>query len=359
MMKTFTPFILIALVWSSAAATTCNYTQEVYCKQHCINATDFDVSIEACESQGKSLQCMNPRGQVSDGSDGDDHNGDFFPACASPDAQGVTDFPTLPDYPCNDEACTDFAQVYETTDYANTITLPGGSGALFQFSLVDGEILKGRLAFNGIFGFLAFGFIGPEYPKRNPMHGGKVILAMNGGNYTASEGLDLSLGPQVNEYIISPKKGALPFRFWQTPFVDGEGSEGGGDEAGGGGGGGGAIATSRGAGHRELHELNVQTSENGCYTSLTFEVEDIGGQYLNLTGTDTFMWSANDVDTYMQYHGSNRGLFTITWSEIVPSAAAAPEQAAPSGANTKTKSSGTMATSLAAVFLAVLIAAIV
>jgi hypothetical protein len=353
-MKTLTASILISLVWSSAAATTCNYTQEVYCKQHCINATDFGVSIETCESQGKLLQCMNPRGQVSDGSDGDDHNGDFFPACASPDAPSVTDFPTLPDYPRNDDLCTDFAQVYgETTEYANTIGLPGGSGALFQFSLVDGEILKGRLAFNGIFGYLAFGFIGPEYPKRNPMHGGKVILAMNGGNYTASEGLDLSLGPQVNEFIISAKKGALPFRFWQTPFEDEEES----DE---GGGGGSTTTTSRGAGHRDLHELNVQTSENGCYTSLMFQVEDIGGQYLNLTGTDTFMWSANDVDTYMQYHGSNRGLFTITWSEIMPSAAAAPEQAPTSSANTNTpKSSGTTVPTLAAVFFATLFATIV
>jgi hypothetical protein len=150
-----------------------------------MNATDYDLSIETCQAEGRLLQCLNPRGQVSDG----EKHGDFFPACASPDAGNVTDFPTLPDYPRRDELCTDFAEIYaDTTEYANTMNLTGGNGALFQFSLVDGDRLKGRLAFNGIFGYLSFGFVGPDYPTRNAMYEGRVLMAMRGGNYTASRG---------------------------------------------------------------------------------------------------------------------------------------------------------------------------
>jgi hypothetical protein len=195
----------------------CNDAEEILCAASCMNATEFNVSIESCQADGKVLKCMNPRGQVSDGT----LPGDFFPACASLDADNVTAFPTLPDYPRNDDLCTDFAQTYgDTTEYANTINLTNGNGALFQFSLVDGVTLKGRLAFNGIFGFLAFGLVGPEYPTSNPMLGGKVIVAMRGGNYSASEGLDLSLGPQVDEFVISTEYFA--FRHWQTPYSDQE-----------------------------------------------------------------------------------------------------------------------------------------
>jgi hypothetical protein len=178
-----------------------------------------------------------------------------------------------------------------TTEYTNTINLTGGHGALFQFSLVDGETLKGRLAFNGIFGCLSLGFVGPDYPARNAMYGEKVVMATRGGNYFASEGLKLSLGPQVDEFIISTD--FFAFRHWQVPHsveVDVKG---------------GTTTTSREAG-RELRKgsFDVQMSENLCYTALTFELPDIGGQPFNLTGTDTFLWAANDIDTYMQYHPS-------------------------------------------------------
>jgi hypothetical protein len=317
----------------SSAPTVCNFTEEVYCWHRCMNATEYDFSIETCQADGGSLQCMNPRGQVSDGN----VHGDFFPACASPDAGNVTEFPTLPDYPRKDELCTDFAMYADTTEYANTINLTGGNGALFQFSLVDGDALKGRLVFNGIFGYLAFGFVGPDYPTRNAMYEGRVLMAMRGGNYTASEGLDLTMDPQVEEFIISNE--TFSFRFWQTPYSEVEGA---------------VTATSRGAG-RQLHTSAVSSSEDGCYTALTFEVHDIAGQKFDLTGTDTFMWAANDVDTFMQYHGSNRGVFNITWSEIVPSAASEKTPSAEAPSASTPKSSGVMKLTSTAIFLAMLL----
>jgi hypothetical protein len=324
---------------SATAKTVCNFTEEVYCWHRCMNATEYDLSIETCAADGRLLQCMNPRGQVSDG----EKHGDFFPACASPDAGNVTDFPTLPDYPRRDELCTEFAEMYaDTTEYANTINLTGGNGALFQFSLDDGDTLKGRLAFNGIFGYLAFGFVGPDYPARNAMYQGRVIMAMRGGNYTASEGLDLTMGPQVEEFIISNE--TFSFRFWQTPYSEADVE-------------GGVTTTSRGAG-RQLHTTAVSPSEDGCYTALKFEVHDIAGQKFDLTGTDTFMWAANDVDTFMQYHGSSRGVFNITWSEIVPSDASkkAPSEKAPI-ANAP-KSSGVMKLTSTAIFFAMFLGAV-
>jgi hypothetical protein len=228
----------------------------------------------------------------------------------------------------------------DTTEYTNTINLTGGHGALFQFSLVDGETLQGRLAFNGIFRHLSFGFVGPDYPARNAMYGGKVVMVTRGGNYSASEGLDLSLGPQVDEFMISTD--FFAFRHWQVPYSNKVDVEGGTT----------ATTTSREAG-RELRKgsFDVQMSENLCYTALTFELQDIGGQPLNLTGTDTFMWAANDIDTYMQYHHGNRGTFNISSSKIV--------QADPvKQPNAETpQSSGRMVLTSAAIFVAMIVGA--
>jgi hypothetical protein len=136
------------------------------------------------------------------------------------------------------------------------------------------------------------------------MLGGKVIVAMRGDNYTASEGLDLDLGYKVDEFIINST--ARAFRHWQKPYSDASDADFPG------------TVTSRDAHRRRLSKgsFKVNVTDDGCYTYLRFEIHDIGGQYFQFEGTDTFMWAANDVDTFMQHHMDNRGIFTIDWNNV-------------------------------------------
>jgi hypothetical protein len=315
-----------------APLLTCNSSLEVFCWGSCMNATEFSVSPETCQGQGggMELKCVSPRGEVSDGTTW----GDFYPGCASPNAPNESAFPTLPEYPRNDASCTNFAQTYEAyPDYEYTVTLPDGNGALFQYTL-NGESLKARLAFNGLFGFLSVGFIGPQ---AFTMYEGKIILAMRGGNYTPENGLDLDLENEIGEYIMDATN--YDFRTWSTPYTDA--SLGDSDSS----------TTTSGAGRKLDNQASfaVKQSDDYCYTSLTFEVQSIAGQKFNLTGTDTFLWAANKVDTHMQWHWKDRGVFAINWlnqSATANLTVAPPMTTAtanpPTSSTTPSTSSGTM-----------------
>jgi hypothetical protein len=57
------------------------------------------------------------------------------------------------------------------------------------------------------------------------------------------------------------------------------------------------------------------TTNNACYTDLKFNASSIAGQPLTIGGKDEMIWAANNVDTFAQYHGKNRGVFNITWEK--------------------------------------------
>lgn len=277
---------------AGALNTTCQFEEEVFCWHRCMNATDYMTSVNQCQIQNQTLQCVNPRGQVSDG----DKHGDFYPFCANQDAENVTDFPTLPDSPRDDSLCTEFATKFGNSDgaYSNSISLTGGKGAFFQYSRT-GDTVEGRLAFNGIFGYLSVGFVG--WNPSNAMLDGRVIMAYKGGNYSAITGQDLELENTVEEFQIDSDQ--LHFRHWQEPYYVNSG----------------VSATQRNSGSRALNEQSYEVIEDECYTVLKFHVNEIAGQKFNFTGVDTLMWAANDVDYFAQYHGKNQGIFNITWAE--------------------------------------------
>jgi hypothetical protein len=276
---------------TNATTTTCENSDELYCWHQCMNVTTYQVSVEQCDAASLQLKCINPRGQISTG----ENHGDYYPGCAALDAEAETPFPTLPDYPRDDAACSAFDDFVEQGTYAKSVTLDDGDGAVFQYTVADGRV-TGRLAFNGIFGYLAVGLAGTG--DGNAMRSAHIIMALPASEYSASTGLDLTTDPMVNEYIINPD--AFSFRFWDTPFTENS-----------------TTATSRGAGNvtRLLHESTYDVEFDGCYTALTFSAHAIANQDFSLDGTDKMIWAANNVDTFVQYHGDNHGIFEVDWSE--------------------------------------------
>lgn len=274
------------------SSSTCLNTTELYCWHQCLNLSLYQLSSNICQETFQVLQCVNPRGQLWDGQE----HGDYFPGCADTTAVVETPFPTLPDYPRNEAACASFDAFVANETYVNSVTLNNGNGAVFQYTVnTNDATVTGRLAFNGIFGSLGFGFAGNG--PINHMQSGHVILATRGSDYLPRTGLNLTLGPEVNEYIIDPTQ--TPFRLWDTPRINLNNNN---------------NNSSSTTSTKSSTKTDLQVHFDSCYTALTFTVASISGQTFNLTGTDTMIWSADDVDTFVQYHGSNRGFATIDWT---------------------------------------------
>ena len=169
------------MVARDLAATTC-HEDSTYCWHRCMNHTDFGFTQDSCESRNLQAICINPRMQVWSGED----HGDYFPACGDPEVlEEETPFPTLPEYPRSDEDCTDagFAAFANVTGYDFSTELPVGGHFMWS---IDGDTVRGRVAYNGLFGWLAFGFADINGEK-NGMHGGK----QNKFEMTLSFGVDI------------------------------------------------------------------------------------------------------------------------------------------------------------------------
>jgi hypothetical protein len=275
----------------------CNNVDEIYCWHRCMNVTEYHVSVEYCDESFRILSCINPRDELWSGK----LHGDYYPGCIDPStAVNETEFPKLPDYPRtneNDVCNTNFQSKFNDGTYMNSIYLENGDGAIFQYTVVDGSTVKGRLIFNGIFGYLGIGFAG-EVGAINFMSNGRVIMATRGDEFSPRFGLDLSLPNAIHEYIIDPIESS--FRIWgERPYVDGTDVES-------------TLDFDNSNRHRQLKEYNVMTDE--CYTILTFTTNTIADRSFRLDGTDTMIWAANNIDTYMQYHGNNRGVFIVDWT---------------------------------------------
>jgi hypothetical protein len=156
------------MVARDLSATTCE-DDATYCWHRCMAHADFEVSQEICASRNLQVQCINPRLEISQG----ETHGDFYLACADNATQPAeTPFPTLDEYPRSEEVCTEaeFELFANVPGFNFSVTLPGGKNK-FMWSIEDDKV-HGRLAYDGLFGWIAFGFAAADGNK-NGMHGCK------------------------------------------------------------------------------------------------------------------------------------------------------------------------------------------
>merc|ERR1712224_1066584 len=198
-------------------------------------------------------------------------------------------------------------------DHSFDLTSEKGNSTVLQWSVVDEEkgIVRGRLVFGDVFGWLSVGFADPE-GKHNGMNGGDIILALPGENYTAMYGLQvpgLTITPNSDEITaIAKKKSAglviesdtnppsssvneyqidhdgSSFRHWSEPTKTNEGQN--------------AVVV------------------NECFTALTFESDNINGHVFTVAddAEDDMIWAGNTKDYHVGYHGrGNRARFYINW----------------------------------------------
>jgi len=285
----------------------------LFCWARCMELSEYDLTEEMCEEQNLDLKCINPRGQFQTG----ERHGDFWPACTNTTLE-LTPYPEIVQH--DDGVCTLSAWdsfVASTGrdddvqyDHSFNLTNEKNSGAEFQWSIVDEEkgIIRGRLVFGDVFGWLAIGFA-YEGGKHNGMNNGNLIMALPGGNYTPQTGLvvpgmtspgsdeiqsieiaksrSIALEETVNpegstvyEYHINPDGSS--FRHWSEPT------------------------------NTDIKNANVIVTE--CFTALTFETDNIEGKYFNVSGVDDMMWGGNSKDYHVGYHGrGNRARFYINW----------------------------------------------
>ena len=251
------------------------------CWFRCMSLADVGVSHDTCTEANHSIKCANTRGQVSDGFE----HGDFFPVCTD-SVEEVTPHPKLPNYPQDAEVCTqekwdEFNVVGEEYEYMFNLTTHLTNAVFYWTPNMETGTIKARLNFNGLFGFISFGFanLAPD-AGHNGMNGGTVVLATPGSplSYSAVTGLDLTSDTTVAEYIIDHSETA--FLHWKDP----------------------------------VGETSAEVSTDDCFTSLEFEMDGIHDKKFDVEGSNVVMWSANTEDYFVGSHASNRAMFTVEWS---------------------------------------------
>jgi len=235
--------------------------------------------VEGCAAEGLDLRCVNPRMQLYDNS-----HGDWFPACIdAATAPNATEYDPLPNYPRDEEVCAPAHEAWvarNAEEYTHHKSLPHGGH--FYWSLEDGDVVRGMLSYDGLFGYLAYGYAGTG--PRNEMQRAHVVMAKASAEYSARYGFNFNVEPAVHLHWIGD---ALSFRHWQEPLED------------------------WGATGEGQHEI----VEEDCFTALKFRASGIHDRPFNLTGTDRLMWAANGEDMFGGYHGLTRAVFTVDWAE--------------------------------------------
>jgi len=259
----------------------CPYNSTL-CWHRCMYHADHEtwggepVSRELCEDRNLQLQCVNIRDQVWDGT-----HGDYFPACSNTTVE-VTPVDDLENFPRDECSCAEEWETFSSKDgYDNEFDLSiEGTTAKFMWSVVDDETIRGRLAFSGLYGWIALGFPSVD-GKHAGMNGGHIMMGVPGGDYSPVTGLNMSAQGSVDGYQISYEGSS--FRHWDQPLSDGSGANG-----------------------------MVEILDD-CHTAMTFETNMINNKTFNVNGTDNLMWAANGQDVFVSYHGANRARFNITW----------------------------------------------
>lgn len=280
----------------------------LFCWARCMELADYNITEEMCEEQNLGLKCINPRGQFSTG----EKHGDFWAACTNTTIE-VTDYPEIPQTPEGFDTSAAWNAFVDdgVYDHSFNLTTEANNGVILKWSVVDQEqgIVKGRLAFNDVFGWLSIGFSYPE-GRHNGMNGADILLALPGGNYTPQFGLqvpgktlpgtdEISVeiskkksaaiatetnpeGSSVYEYVIN-REGSS-FRHWSEPT---------------------GITSA-------TDSMNVVVTEYA--TAMTWETNNINGKKFNMTGFDDLIWGGNSKDYHVGYHGrGNRARFYINW----------------------------------------------
>lgn len=249
-----------------------------FCWNRCMVHADHGVSHDICSSRSLKLQCINPRDQVWDGKS----HGDYYPDCSNT-TDPITELEKLRNYPRNEPTCTVGWDAFSSSaDYKNEfdLTFKGTSGKFMWSTNATSGSIRAKLAFNGIFGWIAFGFPSAD-GSHNGMNGGQILMAVPGGNYSSRTGLDMSLNGSIATYQISHNDSA--FRHWQKPI-------------------------------NSAVYANSEIIKGDCHTALTFETDNINGKGFNITGSDDVMWAANGEDIFVGYHSGNRAKFNVEWT---------------------------------------------
>jgi len=201
----------------------------------------------------------------------------------------ASDYPTLPNYPRDEDICTEteFEEFVLEGDivYGNRVELQDEKQTVFMWNVVEDRI-RGKLAYNGLFGYIAIGFWNPDGAK-DGMHGAPVLFGMPGGEYSAFSGLNLDAGLTIAEYTISDESSKSAFRHWMNNTYSAD-----------------TAVESRSVGSAP----DVQT--NDCFTSMTFDTSSIAGQSFKVDDEDSLIWAVNEEDKFCGYHDA-RGNFTI------------------------------------------------
>ncbi len=251
-----------------------------FCWFRCMNLEEH--SAHECDSVGLPIQCINPRDQVSDGFS----HGDYYPACSDSTAN-VTDYPKLEQYPQDPDVCTDaeWTAFSDSSDYMHVFDLSNDfTTAKFMWTINADGLVEGRIAFNGLFGWLAVGLLNlTPGAGHKGMNGASILMAVPGGDYSAADGFDLSLEPTIKEYKIDEYGSA--HRHWQTPIADSTSS----------------VST-------------TLVNNDECFTSFEFVADGINSIPFNTSGSDVLLWAGNTEDYYAGYHGLNRARFEVNWA---------------------------------------------
>lgn len=253
----------------------------MYCWHRCMSLEAEGVDESSCSAKGEefSVQCVNPRDQLWGGT-----HGDYYPSCTA-STQEETPYPPLPNAPRKTNECgADAWQTFARTDgYAKSAPIANSwhpAKAVLMWN-VDGDRLDAKLVYDGLFGWLGFGFanVGGAH---NGMNGATIALGLPGGKYSARTGLDTSKGPSIMAYKIHEKMSA--FRHWSDPIADVPG---------------GAVEA------------------NDCFTSISFKADGIGSKKFNLNGGhDQMIWAANTMDLFVGYHSwDTRGVLRVNWAD--------------------------------------------
>ncbi|KAK3268024.1 hypothetical protein CYMTET_23447 [Cymbomonas tetramitiformis] len=266
---------------------------QMYCWMRCMDYTEEAsplICAAATNADGLALnlqvQCTSQFDQIY--RRGIDTHGDYNPICTN-STENITAAPSIADSDWAQntpytESCSDAA--WETflskSEYTNSLNLKtdgdDGYGALYLLYTVQGNQLKGKMAYRGVAGWLAFG---PENHGggHNGMNGAHIVMGTYDPDPTIDEPLfePIYVGTTVAEYIINDDTSA--FRTWKTPVSPGSVSD---------------------------SEMLV---EGGCFTGMTFTADGaIAKDALNMTGANSFIWGVHTASFYKNYHGyTNRG----------------------------------------------------
>lgn len=245
---------------------------QIYCWMRCMDYTE-EASPEVCAAKNLSVKCASQRDEIWTLADS---HGDYNPTCTNSTAP-ITPLPTIPARPAT---CTGFEDFLGKEEYANSQELAPGTLYLL-WNVSDGQ-LHGKMVYNGVAGWLAFGLAGTD--GHGGMNGARIVMAINDPDEALCEENNTPfIGTSVNEFIIDQELTA--FRHWQTPYLP-----------------------------KSLSNSSITVTQ--CHTAMTFSTDSMADWPVELDSNNSFIWGMHN-DTYLKgYHAYGmRGQLLIDLSQ--------------------------------------------